>query len=70
MTTDAFAKNVADWFSTATHPVQLKPYGKLVYQPLIVSGGGIEFMRVFLPKRPMVYHRNRPLARPVSSSMN
>lgn len=62
MTTDAFAKTVADWLATARHPRFQQPYDKLVYQPqlellaylrtqqfktFIVSGGGVEFMRVF-----------------------
>ena len=62
MTTDAFAGIVADWFATARHPRFDRPYVSLVYQPMlellgylrangfktfIVSGGGVEFMRVF-----------------------
>lgn len=62
MTTDAFAKAVADWLATARHPRFDRPYTDLVYQPMlellaylrangfktfIVSGGGVEFMRVF-----------------------
>jgi len=62
MTTDDFAKNVADWLATARHPKLKRPYTDLVYQPMlellsylrgngfktfIVSGGGVEFMRVF-----------------------
>ncbi|SDP59773.1 Phosphoserine phosphatase [Phyllobacterium sp. YR620] len=65
MSTEAFSKTVADWFATAKHPVRQKPYGELVYQPqlellaylrdngfrtFIVSGGGVEFMRVFADK--------------------
>lgn len=65
MTTDAFAKTVADWLATARHPRFQQPYDKLVYQPqlellaylrarqfktFIVSGGGVEFMRVFAEK--------------------
>ena len=65
MTTQAFAKSVSDWFESAKHPVRQKPYGELVYQPqlellaylrengfktYIVSGGGVEFMRVFAEK--------------------
>src|SRR5882724_641191 len=60
MTTDEFAKIVSDWLATARHPRFKRPYTELVYQPmlellaylrangfktLIVSGGGIEFMR-------------------------
>ena len=62
MTTDAFTGIVADWFATARHPRFDRPYDSLVYQPMlellgylrdngfktfIVSGGGVEFMRVF-----------------------
>jgi len=60
MTTDDFAKTVADWIATARHPRFKRPYTECVYQPMlellaylrandfktyIVSGGGIEFMR-------------------------
>ena len=62
MTTDAFAKLVAEWIATARDPRFKRPYTELVYQPMlellaylrangfktfIVSGGGVEFMRVF-----------------------
>jgi phosphoglycolate phosphatase-like HAD superfamily hydrolase len=62
MTTDEFAKIVADWTSAAQHPRFKRPYTELVYKPMlellgylrangfktyIVSGGGVEFMRVF-----------------------
>jgi phosphoglycolate phosphatase-like HAD superfamily hydrolase len=62
MTTDEFAGTVAEWMKTARHPGLNRPYDSLVYQPMlellgylrangfktfIVSGGGIEFMRVF-----------------------
>jgi phosphoglycolate phosphatase-like HAD superfamily hydrolase len=62
MTTEAFNKTVADWFATARHPTKKRPYDQLVYVPqlellaylrtngfktFIVSGGGVEFMRVF-----------------------
>lgn len=62
MTTDAFAQTVSDWTQTASHPRFKRPYIELVFQPMIelmrylrendfktfiVSGGGIEFMRVF-----------------------
>jgi phosphoserine phosphatase len=65
MTTDEFAKIVADWIATAKHPRFDRPYTEMVYQPMlellaylrangfktyIVSGGGIEFMRVFSEK--------------------
>src|SRR5262245_4572057 len=62
MTTDDFSKTVADWLAAARHPRFNRPYDRLVYQPqlellaylrqngfktFIVSGGGVEFMRVF-----------------------
>lgn len=62
MTTDEFATTVKEWIRTARHPRFRRPYTELVYQPMlellaylrangfktyIVSGGGIEFMRVF-----------------------
>lgn len=65
MTTDEFAKSVADWLASARHPRFNRPYNELTYQPMvellaylrangfktfIVSGGGIEFMRVWTEK--------------------
>lgn len=62
MTTDEFAAVVRDWLATARHPRFDRPYTELVFQPMlelltylrangfktyIVSGGGIEFLRVF-----------------------
>lgn len=62
ITTDQFSKFVAEWIATARHPRFDRPYTELVYQPMlellrylrangfktfIVSGGGVEFMRVF-----------------------
>jgi len=62
ITTDQFDSLVAEWFKTARHPRFDKPYDDLIYQPqvelldylrangfktFIVSGGGVEFMRVF-----------------------
>ncbi|MEX2298378.1 MAG: HAD family hydrolase [Dongiaceae bacterium] len=62
MTTDEFATIVEEWIATAMHPVTGRLYTEMVYQPMlellaylrdngfktyIVSGGGIEFMRVF-----------------------
>ncbi len=62
MTTEAFAASVRDWLATARHPRFQRPYTELAYQPMlellahlrargfktfIVSGGGVEFMRVF-----------------------
>ncbi|WP_100962515.1 HAD family hydrolase [Bosea sp. FBZP-16] len=65
MTTEAFARTVAEWLATARHPRFGQPYDQLVYQPqlellahlrasgfktFIVSGGGVEFIRVFAEK--------------------
>lgn len=62
MTTDEFNQAVKDWLATARHPRFNKPYIQMVYQPMvelinylknngfkvfIVSGGGVEFMRVW-----------------------
>jgi len=65
MTTEQFSASVAEWLARARHPRFKQPYEKLVYQPMlellahlrengfktfIVSGGGVEFMRVFTEK--------------------
>src|SRR5262245_16763042 len=62
MTTAEFEQTVKDWFATAKHPRFNRPYTECVYQPMlellaylrangfktyIVSGGGVEFMRVW-----------------------
>ena len=62
MTTEEFAGTVAEWMKTARHPGLNRSYDSLVYKPMlellrylrangfktfIVSGGGVEFMRVF-----------------------
>ena len=62
MTSDQFAQIAVDWLKSARHPRFKRPYTELVYQPMlellaylrangfttyIVSGGGIEFVRVF-----------------------
>jgi hypothetical protein len=62
MTTDEFAQTVKDWIATAKHPQTGKRFLDMTYQPMlevlaylrangfknfIVSGGGIEFMRVW-----------------------
>lgn len=62
MTAEEFQSNVRDWLNTAKHPKTGQPYNKMVYQPMlelldylrangfktfIVSGGGVDFMRVF-----------------------
>jgi phosphoserine phosphatase len=60
-----FSDNVWKWLNTDLHPRFNKPYSDLVYQPMlelmqylkrkdfkvfIVSGGGIDFMRSYIPK--------------------
>jgi phosphoglycolate phosphatase-like HAD superfamily hydrolase len=62
ITSDEFAAAVRTWIAQAQHPTKRRPYTSLVYQPMlelidhlhnndfkvfIVSGGGIDFMRVF-----------------------
>jgi phosphoglycolate phosphatase-like HAD superfamily hydrolase len=65
MTTEEFAKIAADWIASARHPKFDHLYTDVIYQPMlellaylrangfktfIVSGGGVEFMRVFAEK--------------------
>jgi len=62
MTTAEFEQIVRSWLKTARHPKLKRPYTDLAYKPMIellaylrangfktfiVSGGGVEFMRVF-----------------------
>lgn len=62
LTTDQFADAVRRWLASARHPTLDRPFTACVYQPMlelldhlrangyrtyIVSGGGIQFMRVF-----------------------
>ena len=62
MTTEEFSASVRTWIDSAKHPTTGKPIKQMVYQPMlellttlrkndfknyIVSGGGIDFMRVF-----------------------
>lgn len=62
MTTDEFVTAVNQWLASARHPRFKRPYTDLVYQPMqelltylrangfktyIVSGGTVDFMRVF-----------------------
>jgi phosphoglycolate phosphatase-like HAD superfamily hydrolase len=62
MTTEEFQKVVKDWVAMAKHPKTGRLYSEMVYQPMlellaylrangfktfIVSGGGVDFMRVF-----------------------
>lgn len=65
MTTDEFADIVRNWLATARHPKFGRPYTECIYQPMlevlvylrangyktyIVSGGGVEMIRVFSEK--------------------
>ena len=65
MTTVEFWANVNDWMATAMHPHFGKPYDKVIYKPMIeildflranefktfiVSGGGADFMRVWVER--------------------
>jgi phosphoglycolate phosphatase-like HAD superfamily hydrolase len=62
MTADELSAIVADWHAKAQHPTRKRPYTDLTYAPMvellgylrangfktyIVSGGGVEFIRVF-----------------------
>jgi phosphoserine phosphatase len=62
MSANSFAEIVKDWLASAQHPRFKRPYTELVYQPMlellaylrasgfktyIVSGGGLDFLRVF-----------------------
>ena len=62
MTTEEFQRIVSEWIATAKHPKTGKPFTEMVYQPMlellnylrdngfktyIVSGGGVEFMRLW-----------------------
>jgi hypothetical protein len=64
MTVDKFHRTVRDWMRTARHPRFSRPYNQCIYQPMhellvylrtkkfktfIVSGGGIDFMRPWVP---------------------
>ena len=65
ITTDEFSKIVEEWITSARHPKFNRLYTELIFQPMlelliylrangfktfIVSGGGIEFMRVWAQK--------------------
>jgi phosphoglycolate phosphatase-like HAD superfamily hydrolase len=65
MTTDEFAKIAGDWIASAKHPKFNRLYTDVIFQPMlelleylrangfktfIVSGGGVEFMRVWAEK--------------------
>jgi len=63
ISTDEFNESVKDWLATAKHPKTGMHYNEMIYQPMlelldylrahefktfIVSGGGIDFMRVWV----------------------
>lgn len=65
MTTEEFSRIVEDWIASARHPKFNRPYTDLIFQPMlellaylrangfktfVVSGGGVEFMRVWVEK--------------------
>lgn len=65
MTTDEFSKIAEDWITSAKHPKFNRLYTDIIYQPMlelleylrangfktfIVSGGGVEFMRVWVER--------------------
>lgn len=65
MDVETFQEEVKEWLKTAKHPTLDRPYTELIYQPMmeliqylqandfkvyIVSGGGIDFMRAFIPE--------------------
>lgn len=65
MDVETFKTEVKNWLKTAKHPTKKRPYTDLIYQPMmelikyleanhfkvyIVSGGGIDFMRSFVPE--------------------
>jgi hypothetical protein len=65
MTTDEFHDAVEEWLTTATHPRYGRSYDALTYKPMqelldylranqfknfIVSGGGVDFMRVWVER--------------------
>jgi phosphoserine phosphatase len=65
MTTDEFRDAVEEWLTTAKHPRFGRPYDALTYKPMqelldylrtnqfknfIVSGGGVDFMRVWVER--------------------
>jgi hypothetical protein len=65
MTTEEFSKIVEDWITNARHPKFNRCYTEVIFQPMlellaylrangfktfIVSGGGVEFMRVWAEK--------------------
>jgi len=65
MDNESFKTIVKEWLKTAKHPTSQRAYSELIYQPMmelitylnmndfkvyIVSGGGIDFMRSFIPE--------------------
>ena len=65
MDAESFRAEVKAWIKTAQHPTKHRPYTDLVFRPMmeliayleandfkvfIVSGGGMDFMRAFIPE--------------------
>ena len=65
MTAEEFQAAVSEWLDAARHPTKNQPYTSMIYKPMlellaylrangfktfIVSGGGVEFIRVFSEK--------------------
>ena len=66
MDVETFKAIVEEWIKSAKHPTKDRPFTDLIYQPMmevvryleandfkvyIVSGGGIDFMRTFIPEK-------------------
>ena len=87
MTTDEFGDAVEAWLAAARHPRYGRPYDELTYQPMqellrylgangfknfIVSGGGADFMRVWVERVygiPPEQVSARPRGRPSSCAL-
>lgn len=80
MSTDEFKQYVESWITVAKHPQKQRQFTELVYQPMlelldflmyndfktyIVSGGGVDFMRPWMPE---VY--GIPVEQIIGSSLN
>jgi len=87
MTIENFNKTVRDWMKNAKHPTTGKSYSQMVFQPMlelinylkannfkvyIVSGGGIDFMRVWTADYYGIQPENviGSFARPVYKKVN
>jgi len=65
MSIEMFQDSVDQWIKTAKHPTKHHLYGEMIFQPMVelikylkehdfkiyvVSGGGVDFMRAFIPR--------------------